>query len=68
MICMGDQHELILFGSIGGDGRRTHKLVCFGTKRHYRKDGTCKHTAAILARLKPWHKARTHVTLWGGKS
>lgn len=65
IILVGDHGELVLFGTRGGDGRRTRRLVCFGAKRHYRKDGSCKHTAGLLAVMKPWHRARTRVSLWG---
>lgn len=46
-------------------GKRTYTLVCFGRKKHYRVDGSCRHTAAILARCKPG--ARVKVTPFGGK-
>src|SRR5947207_2494523 len=32
-------------------GQRWHHLCCFGNKRHYRQDGSCVHTDAVMARL-----------------
>lgn len=29
------------------------KLICFGQKTHYRKDGSCSHTDELLASLNP---------------
>ena len=48
-------------------GRQRWELVCFGAKGHYRKDGTCRHTEAVLASLRPWYRSRTHVWLWGNR-
>jgi hypothetical protein len=42
-------------------------LVCFGAMRHYRKDGSCAHTAAVIDRLTPWYRSRTHLTPFGDK-
>jgi len=66
MILLGGKHELILMLSEGKGPKVRHSLVCFGRRRHYRKDGMCKHTEALLATMRPWHRARTRVTLWGG--
>lgn len=41
-------------------------LVCFGPKRHYQPDGTCAHTRVIAANLRPWYRARTWFTPFGG--
>jgi hypothetical protein len=43
------------------------QVVCFGAKRHYRKDGTCKHTDEVLAMTKPEIKDRVRVQPFGGK-
>lgn len=43
------------------------ELVCIGRKRHYRKDGSCKHTEALAARVKPEFKRRMKVSPFGGK-
>lgn len=43
-------------------------LVCFGNKRHYRKDGSCAHTEAVIARLSLWYRSRTHLEPFGGKA
>jgi len=32
---------------------RWYTLRCFGPKRHYRKDGTCRHVDQVLASVKP---------------
>jgi hypothetical protein len=45
----------------------TTELVCFGTKRHYRKAGDCPHTAAILATLTDEQRRRTVVVPFGGR-
>lgn len=63
MMLIGDKKEMILLLELG---RGRHTLACFGRKAHYRADGTCKHTDAVLARIKPWHRARTKVDGWGG--
>lgn len=44
-----------------------YSLVCFGRKRHYRKDGSCKHTEALIAQLTPDCVARTKLKGFGGK-
>lgn len=46
-------------------GKRTYTLVCFGAKKHYRVDGSCKHTEELLANVKPG--VRVVVDGWGGK-
>jgi hypothetical protein len=46
--------------------RPTRTLICFGPKRHYRKDGSCKHTDAVMDALKSeWHRTRTHIVPFG---
>lgn len=47
---------------------RYYALACFGRKRHYRKDGSCAHTEAILARVKPRARKLVKVNPWGGQS
>lgn len=62
MMWQGDHGELFMLVRKGPRPMPVrYGLVCFGTKRHYRKDGGCKHTAAVLAVLKPWHQARADV-------
>ena len=46
---------------------RWYDMVCFGRKRHYRKDGSCMHTEAVLERLKPSIRKRTRVTPFGAR-
>jgi hypothetical protein len=65
MILLGDKKELIIVLSDGKGPKVHHKVACFGRKRHYRKDGMCKHLEGLLAQMRPWHRARTTVTLWG---
>ena len=65
MVLKGDKGELILLLSDGKGSRIRHSLVCFGRKRHYHKDGTCKHTEALLNGMRPWHRSRTMVTPFG---
>lgn len=47
-------------------GQRWWHAVCFGNKRHYRRDGSCVHTEALTARLTPYGKAVTKIQPWGG--
>jgi hypothetical protein len=66
VIAIGDRKEMILL--VRDRDRKQHwQLVCFGSKAHYRKDGTCKHTESVLAGMKPWHRSRTTVCPCGGK-
>ena len=45
---------------------RRWELACFGRKRHYRKDGTCRHTELVLRQMRSdWYRARTRVLLFG---
>ena len=67
MWLLGDRNELILLTSTGKGSAIKYKLVCVGRKRHYRKDGSCKHTAALLETIGPWRRSRTEVALNGGK-
>jgi hypothetical protein len=68
MILKADTGELVLFVSQGKGPKVRHHLVCLGRKRHYRKDGMCRHLEGFLARMKPWHRSRTEVTLWGNET
>lgn len=42
------------------------ELVCFGPKRHFRKDGTCRCVAAVLASLTDAQRAAVVVVPFGG--
>ena len=66
MILLGNKKEIIAVLSDGKGARTRHALACFGRKRHYRKDGSCKHTDALLSKMRPWHRARTDLTPFGG--
>jgi hypothetical protein len=63
---VGDQREIILL--LRKPRSKWFHLCCIGRKRHYRKDGTCKHTAEVLARIKPEVRPRVIVDRWGGKT
>jgi hypothetical protein len=65
MMLVGNKKELILLAR--KPRSRQYTLVCFGAKRHYRKDGSCRHTAALLTRIKPELLAKVVVTGFGGK-
>lgn len=65
MIAVTDQKGLILL--LRCKGQRWYHLACFGGKRHYRKDGSCKHTDDALARVKPKFKPLVKVQPFGGK-
>lgn len=67
MIAIGDGNEMILHTTLPGK-RQAFVLICFGRKRHYRKDGSCKHTEDVMARMKPWYRSRTKIDGWGGKT
>jgi len=65
MLLIGDKKEMILTYKQGRGPQIRVTVVCFGSKRHYRKDGSCKHTEFLLAHMKPWYKSRCTVILWG---
>lgn len=46
-------------------GQRWHHAACFGPKRHYRCDGTCIHTDALVARLTPLGRELTKILPFG---
>ena len=37
------------------------KIICFCSQGHKHKDGGCRHTKAVLAAMKPWHRSRTRL-------
>jgi len=65
MIFKTDTGELVMLFSQGKGPKLYHNIVCLGNRRHYRKDGTCRHTEALLGLMRPWHRARATVTPWG---
>lgn len=65
-LLIGDKCELVMH--MRRKGQRWYALCCFGWKRHYRKDGTCKHTDLFMASLKPKYRRLTKVQPFGGKS
>jgi hypothetical protein len=58
MLLMGDKKELVLVTTEGKYPKLRVHVVCFGRKRHYRKDGSCKHTEALLTDMKPAYRQR----------
>jgi hypothetical protein len=66
MLLVSPLRHIILCLPIKG-GRGAHHVVCFGPRKHYRKDGTCKETDEVLAKMKPWYRSRAKVEPWGGK-
>ena len=65
MILIGDGKEIVLL--LRKPGQRWYALCCIGRKRHYRKDGTCKHIDDVLTRVKPKARKLVKVDPWGGK-
>lgn len=65
MMLLGDKKEIILL--FRPKRSKWFRLICFGRKRHYRKDGTCKHTDDVLNMTKPEIRPRVKVDGWGGK-
>ena len=65
MVIIGDKKELIML--LKKPRSKWYILCCFGRKRHYRKDGSCKHTDVILTDVKPEFRVRVKIDPWGGK-
>lgn len=65
MILIGDRKEMILL--VRRPRSKWFSLCCIGRKRHYRKDGSCKHTEEILANVKPEIRPRVKVRPFGGR-
>lgn len=57
--------ELLMVLAVGKGQRKRVSVACFGGKRHYAKDGTCFHTDAFLADMKPWWRSRADVAPFG---
>lgn len=66
MIFIGDKKEIVML--MRRKRSKWYRLVCIGRKRHYRKDGSCKHTELFLEHMKPDIRNRTRVDGWGGKN
>jgi len=49
--------------------RRTGRfdVVCFGSKRHYRKDGSCMHVEGLTSSVQPRYQGRVYLNPNGGK-
>jgi len=66
MILSGDRGELILL--LRKPRSRWYALVCIGRKRHYRKDGSCKHTEDTLANMvRPECRHLVKIDPFGGR-
>lgn len=65
MMLIGDRKEVILM--LRRPRSKWWHLCCIGRKRHYRKDGTCKHTEQLLGQIKPEVRPRVKIDPWGGK-
>ena len=71
MILIGDKKELVmLLPKRDKNGKRSGywSLACFGTKRHYRRDGSCKHTQGLIDTANPRYQSRIRVDPFGGNS
>jgi hypothetical protein len=66
VIWVGPKREMIML--VRRHRQRWYALMCIGRKRHYRKDGTCPHTDAILKRVRPKFRKLVKVDPWGGKT
>jgi len=64
MVFVGEEPKSLVM-LVRKPGKRTYTLVCFGAKKHYRVDGSCKHTAEVLANIKPG--TRVKLDGWGGE-
>lgn len=65
MILIGDKKEMIML--LQKARSKWYSLMCVGQKRHYRKNGTCKHTGAVLSRIKPESRYRIKINGYGGR-
>lgn len=65
MLLIGGNKEIVCLITKGERQRKRAELICFGRKRHYRKDGTCKHTEAVVERIKPWYRSRLTIHRFG---
>lgn len=68
LYAMPGSKELVAVLVVGERQRKRVSLACFGGKRHYNKDGTCFHTDAFLADMKPWWRSRADVAPFGKSS
>jgi hypothetical protein len=70
-VLIGDRKEMILLVERHNKlNRRTgwFEIICFGRKRHYRKDGSCKHTESIIRDgISPKYQKRVKVIPFGNK-
>jgi hypothetical protein len=64
MLVVNEDKSLMLL--IKKPRSKWYRMCCIGRKRHYRKDGSCKHTEQLFAALKPEIAARTKLDGFGG--
>lgn len=65
MMWVTDTREVLLL--LRKPRSKWYALTCIGPKRHYRKDGSCKHTDEIWECLKPEARPRVKIDPWGGR-
>lgn len=65
-LAIGDKKEIVFWYPQGTYPRCKVLIVCFGSKRHYRKDGSCKHTQALVEQLRPGYRQRVELHGFGG--
>ena len=64
MMFVGDGKEVVML--LRKPRSKWYLLCCIGRKRHYRKDGSCKHVQEVLENVKPEIRHRVKVDPWGG--
>ena len=70
MIAIGHNKEIVMLMSKpnkNGKNSGYYTAVCFGRKRHYRKDGSCVHTQGLIDRAKPNYRKRIKIDPFGGQ-
>ena len=71
MIIIGDRKELVMLlpkRNKNGKNSGYYTVFCAGAKRHYRKDGSCKHTQGVIQAAKPNYRKRISLVPFGGKA
>lgn len=65
MMWVGDGKEVVML--LRKPRSKWYSLCCIGRKRHYRKDGTCKHVHEAMAMVKPELRQRVKIDPFGGR-
>lgn len=71
MFLVGHNKELFMVASKpdkNGKNSGYYTAVCFGSKRHYRKDGSCIHTEGLFEAAQPRFRKRIKIAPFGGKA